>query len=501
MTSSARCRSAGSRPSRWSSRRMPLPAQGPAAALRTGQRGALRDLRVGRSHGGLRRGRRHLEGRREGDGERAQRAAAGAAAARRLEELRAEDRRRPRRRRDDHRHQDGRVADAPRARRKDHDPVAGAGDLRPGRQALSRPPAASRSRSSSAARRERTRWRGAPLPPAGGAGVENVVGGSIRPIHARGSMGGEAGVAFLRSAGFKATVVTPPLALAVLVLFGRARERLGRDSHRTRRRRMRTMARRRLRAAEAHRAAGRAGDFYGEIDRVLREALSERLGTELGGLRFDELGALLARARPAGRADRQRGRRHSSLRRGAVRARRGGGRSGGARRDAGARRVADRRHRAGRRSARRPAREAPGARRDAGPGGARAARAADGGLGARRPARRGLAARQRGLPARRLRRRRRRPTRSSSTRGSSRRISSSIWATPTSARGRWGRRSGPSKRPPRSIPATRTRATTSARRARWPRARRTTGSRGRIAIRSGSAPSPRWGPRPRPGCS
>jgi hypothetical protein len=134
---------------------------------------------------------------------------------------------------------------------------------------------------------------GGAAPPAGGAGVENVVGGSIRPIHARGSLGGEAGVAFLRSAGFEATVITPPLALALLALFGRARERLGRDSRRTRRRRMRTMARRRLRAAEAHRAAGRAGDFYGEIDRVLREALSERLGTELGGLRFDELGALL----------------------------------------------------------------------------------------------------------------------------------------------------------------------------------------------------------------
>ena len=134
---------------------------------------------------------------------------------------------------------------------------------------------------------------GGTAPTVAGAGVENVVGGSIRPIHARGSLGGEAGVAFLRSAGFKATVVTPPLALAVLVLFGRVRERLGRDSHRTRRRRMRTMARRRLRAADAHRAAGRAGDFYGEIDRVLREALSERLGTELGGLRFDELGALL----------------------------------------------------------------------------------------------------------------------------------------------------------------------------------------------------------------
>ena len=129
--------------------------------------------------------------------------------------------------------------------------------------------------------------------PAGGAGVDNVVGGSIRPIHAHGSLGGQAGVAFLRSAGFKATVVTPPLALAVLALFGRERARIGHDTHRTRRRRMRSMAQRRLRTAEAHRTAGRAGEFYGEIDRVLREALAERLGTGLGGLRFDELGALL----------------------------------------------------------------------------------------------------------------------------------------------------------------------------------------------------------------
>jgi hypothetical protein len=129
--------------------------------------------------------------------------------------------------------------------------------------------------------------------PAGGAGVDNVVGGSIRPIHARGSLSGETGVAFLRSGAFAATVVTPPLALAALALFGRARARLARDTGRTRRRRLRTMARRRLRTAEGHRVAGRAGEFYGEIDRVLREALSERLGTELGGLQFDELGALL----------------------------------------------------------------------------------------------------------------------------------------------------------------------------------------------------------------
>jgi hypothetical protein len=60
------------------------------------------------------------------------------------------------------------------------------------------------------------------------------------------------------------------------------------------------MAARRLRAAEGHRAGGRAAEFYVEIDRVLREALSERLGGELGGLRLDELSALLrARGLPA----------------------------------------------------------------------------------------------------------------------------------------------------------------------------------------------------------
>ena len=136
--------------------------------------------------------------------------------------------------------------------------------------------------------------------PSAPAGLENVVSGTIRPIHSRGGLGGERGVVFLHSPAFAATVVTPPLALAAFMVFGRVRERLGRDSRRTRRRRVRTMAARRLRAAEAHRAAGRTGDFYVEIDRVLREALSERLGSELGGLRLDELAALLrARGLPA----------------------------------------------------------------------------------------------------------------------------------------------------------------------------------------------------------
>jgi len=57
---------------------------------------------------------------------------------------------------------------------------------------------------------------------------------------------------------------------------------------------MRTMVRKHLGAAVAHRDAGRAPAFYIEIDRVLREVLAARLGRGVTGLRRDELEALLA---------------------------------------------------------------------------------------------------------------------------------------------------------------------------------------------------------------
>jgi hypothetical protein len=80
----------------------------------------------------------------------------------------------------------------------------------------------------------------------------------------------------------------------MVLLFGRARARLSADEQRTRRRRLRSMARKRLRDAEAHRAAGRVAAFYAEIDRVLRDALGERLGAPVAGLQLGELRARLA---------------------------------------------------------------------------------------------------------------------------------------------------------------------------------------------------------------
>jgi len=135
---------------------------------------------------------------------------------------------------------------------------------------------------------------------AGAPGAENVIAVEIRPIRVRATPGRSVGAAFLHGAGFKITLVTPPLAFVAFAFVGRMRDRLSRDAQRTSRRRLRSIARRRLRAAAEHRDAGRAAAFYVEIERVLREALSEKLRVPVGGLRLEELGDLLrARGLPA----------------------------------------------------------------------------------------------------------------------------------------------------------------------------------------------------------
>jgi hypothetical protein len=129
----------------------------------------------------------------------------------------------------------------------------------------------------------------------GGAGPAGEAGaGVIRPIHARGGLSTGVGAGFVHSGAFTAAVVAPPLAWALFLGLGRIRARLSSDEQRNRRRRVRRLVRRRLRQAEAHRTAGQAAAFYAEIDRVVREALSERLGTPVAGLQMDELRRLLA---------------------------------------------------------------------------------------------------------------------------------------------------------------------------------------------------------------
>jgi hypothetical protein len=138
---------------------------------------------------------------------------------------------------------------------------------------------------------------GAPAGPA----VDNVIGAEVRPIRARTSLRRDMGVSLLRSGVFTGILVVPPVALALAVLVDRLRERLSEESRRVRRH-MRSQVRKRLGAAEAHRDAGRTAAFYIEIERVLREVLSARLGQPVSGLRMDELADVL-RARGMAEAD------------------------------------------------------------------------------------------------------------------------------------------------------------------------------------------------------
>ncbi|HXI56920.1 MAG TPA: BatD family protein [Polyangia bacterium] len=128
---------------------------------------------------------------------------------------------------------------------------------------------------------------------AAGAASENVIAAEIRPIRAQSALKRDIGTTFYRSSGFTGLLVVPPLGLLVTVVVGRLRERFGGDTRRRRRRRARQQMRKRLSAAQQHLDAGRTGDFYIEIDRVLRDLLAARLGLPVAGLRMEELSALL----------------------------------------------------------------------------------------------------------------------------------------------------------------------------------------------------------------
>jgi hypothetical protein len=128
------------------------------------------------------------------------------------------------------------------------------------------------------------------------AGGENVLGVDIRPLHARPSLRRDLGTTFYRSRFFLGFLLAPPIAFGLTAVVGRIRERLARDTEGARRRRLRRLVRRRLGAAEKHMQAGRPGFFFIEIDRVLREFLTGKLGRPVTGLSRDELRSHLASA-------------------------------------------------------------------------------------------------------------------------------------------------------------------------------------------------------------
>ena len=133
-------------------------------------------------------------------------------------------------------------------------------------------------------------------PSATAPGGENVLALDIRPLRNRPTLRRDLGASFYKSRGLPAGVVLPPLALALTAFVAFARERLSKETEGTRRRKLRRLARRRLRTAEANLREGRLAQAFGEIERVLREFLTGKLGTQVAGLSWDELRSTLAQA-------------------------------------------------------------------------------------------------------------------------------------------------------------------------------------------------------------
>jgi hypothetical protein len=128
------------------------------------------------------------------------------------------------------------------------------------------------------------------------SGGENVLALDIRPLRNRPTLRRDLGTSFYQSRGLLAVVLLPPLALAFTALVSRLRERLSHETESTRRRKLRRLARRRLRTAEAHLREGRLPHAVGEIERVLRECLTGRLGRPIAGMSWDELRSTMAQA-------------------------------------------------------------------------------------------------------------------------------------------------------------------------------------------------------------
>ncbi len=114
-----------------------------------------------------------------------------------------------------------------------------------------------------------------------GADKENVLGLQIRPIRAREKVHANWGAALVRGRLAVGLLAGPP-ALWLLILMGDGlRERLSRETARSKRRRARRAARKRMRAAEYHIKAQRPSAFFGECARALYEHLEYRLGAKV----------------------------------------------------------------------------------------------------------------------------------------------------------------------------------------------------------------------------
>jgi hypothetical protein len=127
------------------------------------------------------------------------------------------------------------------------------------------------------------------------SGSENLLALDVRPLRGRPSLRRDLGSALYHSPALLGVAVTPPLLLGLVSLLGLARARLGQETEGKRRRKLRRSADRRLRTATAHLREGRLAPSLGEIERVLTEFLTGKVGRAVTGMSREELRSALAR--------------------------------------------------------------------------------------------------------------------------------------------------------------------------------------------------------------
>jgi hypothetical protein len=133
------------------------------------------------------------------------------------------------------------------------------------------------------------------VPTPASSGSENLLAIDVRPLRSSPSLRRDLGSALYHSPVLLGVAVAPPLLLGLVSLFGMARARLGQETEGKRRRKLRRSANRRLRTATAHLHEGRLAPSLGEIERVLVEFLTGKVGRAVTGMSREELRTALAR--------------------------------------------------------------------------------------------------------------------------------------------------------------------------------------------------------------
>jgi hypothetical protein len=118
---------------------------------------------------------------------------------------------------------------------------------------------------------------------------ENVIGRDIRPLHGGQVVASRTVALLYQSRWFWIWALAPIVGFVAVVAGDRLRERLRKETPRSRLRKARGRARGRLRVAEMHLRGNRPAKFYGELTRVLYEHIEDRVGKSVQPMTINQL--------------------------------------------------------------------------------------------------------------------------------------------------------------------------------------------------------------------